>query len=593
LTAGGAGHTLAGEGFGLENIDIARIFDDIADLLELKGENVFRIRSYRRAARVIRDMPEEAKTLVAAGTLKDIRGIGESLAAKIEDILRTGTTPAYEEMKRDSLYHLIDLLAIPGVGPKLAVRLNRELGVENLADLEKAAKAGKLRSLEGMGEKLEEKILKGIEHHRQHTGRFKIADALTYAESIVKILKDVKGVSRADIAGSLRRRLETIGDIDILVTSRSPEAAMEVFTSMDNLARVLARGDTKSSIILRSGIQVDLRVLHLADYGAGLHYFTGSKDHNIVIRDRGKKMGLKVSEYGVFKTKTGRKIAGKTEAEVFKAVGLPFIPPEIRENNGEFEAADSGALPNLIELSDIKGDLQMHTKASDGANTIEEMGRYAKSLGYRYIAITDHSKAVRVAHGLNDSELAAHLKAIHRASRKVDGIEILAGVEVDILADGSLDLSDEVLSKCDVVLAAVHSKFNMPREEMTARVKKALSNPFVNVLAHPTGRIINEREPFEIDMEEIIAAARDAGVALELNSYPDRLDLKDVHCRAAKEAGAKLSTNTDSHADLQLTNMRYGVATARRGWLEPGDVINTYSLAKLKKFLAKRRHSRV
>jgi DNA polymerase (family 10) len=580
------------EGIPLDNIDIARIFDEIADILELKGENVFRIRSYRRAARIIRDMPEDAKTLVAEGRTKDVQGIGESLAAKIEDIIKTGTTPFYEEIKKDSFFHLIDLLSIPGVGPKLAVKLNRELGVETMDDLEKAAKDGKLHSLEGMGEKLEEKILKGIEQHRRSKGRFKIADALTYAESIVKRLQSVKGVSRVDIAGSLRRRRETIGDIDILVISKSPETAMEAFTSMDNVSEVLARGGTKSSVILKSGIQVDLRILPQADYGAGLHYFTGSKDHNIIIRDRGKKMGLKVSEYGVFNAKTGKKIAGRTEREVFRAVGLPFIPPEIRENNGEFEAAEEGKLPHLIELSDIRGDLQMHTKASDGANTIEEMARYAQGLGYEYIAITDHSKAVRVAHGLNDDELAAHVKAIRKANQKVKGIEILAGVEVDILADGSLDLSDKVLSQCDVVLAAVHSRFNMPRDEMTARVKKGISNPLVGILAHPTGRIINEREPYAIDIDEIIKTAKATGVALELNSYPDRLDLKDSHCRAAKEAGVKISTNTDSHADLQLTNMRYGIATARRGWLEPSDVINTYSLTKLKKFLAKRRRSK-
>jgi DNA polymerase (family 10) len=408
----------------------------------------------------------------------------------------------------------------------------------------------------------------------------------------VKTLESVKGVSRAEYAGSLRRMRETIGDVDILVISRSPEAVMDAFTSMGNVEEVLTRGDTKSSVILKSGIQADLRILKQASYGSALHYFTGSKDHNVVIRDRGKKMGRKVSEYGVFDIKTGKKLAGRTEKEVFKAVGLPFIPPELRENNGEFEAAVEGRLPRLIELSDIRGDLQMHTQASDGANTIEEMGRFAKGLGYQYIAITDHSKAVRVAHGLDDNQLAAHIQAIRKANKEVAGIEILAGVEVDIMADGSLDLSDEVLSQCDVVIGAVHSRFNMPRDEMTARVIKGISNPNVNILAHPTGRIINEREPYEIDIEELIKAAKAAGVALELNSYPDRLDLKDVHCRAAKEAGAMISTNTDSHADLQLANMRYGIATARRGWLEPGDVINSYSLAKLAKFLNHRRRQR-
>jgi DNA polymerase (family 10) len=534
-------------------------------------------------------MPEDAKTLVAEGRITAVQGIGKSLADKIEDIIKTGTTEFYEEIKQDALYSLAALLNVPGIGPKLAVKLNQELGVETVEDLEEAAREGKLHSLEGMGEKLEEKILKGIEQYRRSTGRFTIADASTYADAIVKTLKKIKGVSRIDVAGSLRRMKETIGDIDILVISKSASPIMDAFTSLDSVADVLAKGDTKSSVILRSGIQVDLRILPRADYGAALHYFTGSKDHNIVIRDRGKRKGLKVSEYGVFDTKTDKKIAGRTEGQVFKAVGLPFIPPELRENNGEFEAADRNALPHLIELSEIKGDLQMHTKATDGTNTIEEMACYAKGLGYEYIAITDHSKAVRVAGGLDDKELAAHIKAIRKANTKVEGIEILTGVEVDILKDGSLDISDEVLSECDVVLAAIHSGFNMPRDEMTERVVRGISSPLVSILAHPTGRIINERAPYEIDVEEIIKHAKTLGIALELNSYPTRLDLKDVHCRAAKEAGVKISTNTDSHADVQLTNMRYGLATARRGWLEPDDVINTYGLTKLKKFLSRRR----
>jgi DNA polymerase (family 10) len=526
---------------------------------------------------------------VAEGRITEVQGIGASLAEKIEDIIKTGTTAFYEEIKQDAFYHLTDLLSIPGIGPKLAVKLHQELGIETVDDLEEAARNGKLHSLEGMGEKLEEKIIKGIDQYRRSTGRFTIADALTYAEAIIRELKVIRGVSRIDIAGSLRRMKETIGDIDLLVIARSAGPIMDAFTSMDSVTDVLAKGDTKSSVVLRSGIQVDLRILPRADYGAALHYFTGSKDHNIVIRDRGKHMGLKISEYGVFVTKTGKRIAGKTEKEVFKAVGLPFIPPELRENNGEFEAAERGTLPHLIELSDVKGDLQMHTKATDGTNTIEEMARYAKGLGYKYIAITDHSKAVRVAGGLDDKELLAHIKAIRKVNAEVEGIEILTGVEVDILKDGSLDISDEVLSECDVVMAAVHSGFNMPRDEMTERVKRGIGNPLVNILAHPTGRIINEREPYAIDIEEIIREAKAQGIALELNSYPTRLDLKDIHCRAAKEAGVKISTNTDSHADLQLRNIRYGIATARRGWLEPDDVINTYSLARLRKFLSKRR----
>jgi DNA polymerase (family 10) len=572
----------------LENIDVARIFDDIADTLELKDENPFRIRSYRRAARVIRDMPEDVKSLLEAGELTNVQGIGASLAEKIEEMVKTGTCKFYEEIKKESVYSLTELLNIPGVGPRLAVKLNKELGVGTVDDLEKAAKGGKLHSLEGMGERLEEKILKGIDQYRRNIGRFKLSDALIYAEAIVKTLKAIGGVSRIDMAGSLRRMKETIGDIDILVISKSSQKIMDAFTSMSTVADVLARGETKSSVILRSGIQVDLRILPEGSYGAALHYFTGSKDHNVAMRDRAKRMGLKISEYGVFDIKTERKRGGKREQDVFKLVKLPFIPPELRENSGEIEAAEKGTLPRLIELSDIKGDLQMHTKASDGANTIQEMALFARKLGYKYIAITDHSKAVRVAGGLNDQELTQHVKAIRKANQETSGIEILSGIEVDILADGGLDISDEVLAECDVVIAAVHSRFNMPRDEMTERIIKGISNPNVKIFAHPTGRLINEREPYEVDVDDLIEAAKRARLALELNAHPDRLDLRDIHCRAARESGVKISLNTDSHADMQLTNMRYGIATARRGWLEPQDVINTYPLAKLKRFLSKR-----
>jgi DNA polymerase (family 10) len=571
----------------VENIDISRIFDEIADVLELKNENVFRVRSYRRGARVVHDLPEDAKTLLAEGTLQEVSGIGKSLAEKIQEILKTGTCQSYEDIKNDPYYKLIPLTKIPGVGPKLAVRLHEELGVNSVGDLEAAARAGRLRGLERMGEKLEEKILKGIEQQRKSGGRTKLGDALTYAEAIVKLLGKVKGVTRIDPAGSLRRMKETVGDIDILVIAESPDKIMQAFTSMDTVADVLAHGETKSSVVLKSGIQVDVRVLPRESYGAALHYFTGSKDHNVVMRDLAKRRGLKISEYGVFNVKTEKMVGGKDEEDVFRAVDLPWIPPELRENSGEIEAAAEGRLPHLVELKDIKGDLQMHSKASDGANTIEEMAAFAKKLGYKYIAITDHSKAVRVAGGLDDDELAAHLAHICKINTKIAGIEILGGVEVDILPDGSLDLSDEVLAQCDVVVASVHSRFNMPRAEMTARVVKGIRNKLVNILAHPTGRLINQREPFEIDMDTVIAEAKRAGVALEVNAYPDRLDLNDIHCRAAKEAGARIAVDTDAHADLQLSVMRYGVATARRGWLEPADIINTWSLADLKRFLAK------
>jgi len=577
----------------LENIDVARIFDEIADILELKDENRFRIRSYRRAARVVRDMPDDVKSLFEAGELMSVQGIGSSLAEKIEEILKTGTCRYCEELKQDPVYSLTTLLSISGVGARLAVKLNKEVGITGVDDLEQAARDGKLRSIEGMGEKLEEKILKGIEQYRRNVGRFKVSDALAYAEAIVRTLGAMKVVSQTDIAGSLRRMKETIGDIDILVIPRSsPEKSsheiMDAFTSMGTVSDILARGETKSSVILGSGIQVDLRILPKSDYGAAMHYFTGSQDHNIVMRDRAKRMGLKISEYGVFDVKSDNRRGGEREEDIFKLVGLPFIPPELRENSGEIEAAEKGELPNLLEPKHMKGDLHLHTDASDGTSSIAEMARQAKKMGYKYVGITDHSQALKIAGGLDEAELKEHIKAIRAANKKIDGIEILAGIEVDILADGGLDIADEVLAQCDVVIAAIHSRFNMPRDEMTGRIIKAIANPHVNVLAHPTGRLINERDPYEVDIEKVIAAAAKHKIALELNAHPDRLDMKDSHCRAAKAAGAKVCIDTDSHADLQMSNMRFGVATARRGWLEPADVINTYPLAKLKRFLSKR-----
>ncbi len=579
----------------MKNIDVARIFDEIADILELKDENRFRIRSYRRAARVVRDMPGDVKSLLEAGELTSVQGIGSSLAEKIEEIINTGTCRFCEDLKEDPLYSLTALLSVPGVGARLAVKLKKEAGVASVDDLEQAAREGRIRSIEGIGEKLEEKILKGIEQYRRNVGRFKVSDALAYAEAIVKTLGAIKGVSQIDIAGSLRRMKETIGDIDILVISKSSHEIMDAFTSMGNVTDVLARGETKSSVILGSGIQVDLRILPKSDYGAAMHYFTGSQDHNVAMRDRAKRMGLKISEYGVFDVKgderrgdeAANRRGGEREEDVFKLVGLPFIPPELRENSGEIEAAEKGTLPKLIEPRHIKGDLHLHTDASDGRNSIAEMAHQGWEMGYKYIGITDHSKSLRIAGGLDEVEFGEHIKAIRAANRKVSGIEILAGIEVDILPDGRLDIADEVLAECDIVIAAIHSRFNMPRDEMTGRIIKGISNANVHVLAHPTGRLINERDPYEVDLEKVMAAAHEHKIALELSAHPDRLDLKDSHCRAAREAGVKVCINTDSHADRQMLNMRFGVATARRGWLEPGDVINTYPLAKLKRFLSR------
>jgi DNA polymerase (family 10) len=430
-----------------------------------------------------------------------------------------------------------------------------------------------------MGAKKEENILKGIKLKKRIKGRFLLAEALKFVEPIVEALKKSKDVDQILPAGSLRRYKETVGDVDILITSKKPERIMDTFTSLPQVDRILAKGPTKSSVILKNGIQADVRVVDPSSFGAAAHYFTGSKQHNIQIRTLAVKQGLKISEYGIFKGK--KKIGGKEEIDVFKAVELPFIPPELREGTGEIEAAQKGKLPKLIELKDIRGDLQMHSKWSDGNNTIEEMAKYGKKLGYEYIAMTDHSKAVRVAGGMNEKEVLKQIKEIDKINSKLKGIKVLKGIEVDILADGSMDLSDSVLKELDVVVAAVHSRFKMPKDEMTKRIIKAFKNKYVNILSHPTGRIIGRRDPYEVDMEEIIKAAADTGTFLEINAYPERLDIDDIHCRRAKENGVLISIDTDSHFDSQLENIKFGVAVARRGWLEKKDVINTLPLDKL------------
>jgi DNA polymerase (family 10) len=560
----------------MENKTIADIFTEIADILEIQGENPFRVRSYRNASRTIQDMSRSLESLVNAGeNPEEIPGIGKSMSEKIQEILSTGKCHTLEELRSRFPPGLTELLKLEGLGPKKVKSLYEELSVDSVDRLEKAAQAGRLRNLPGMGLKTEEKVLKSIEHYRAGMGRFKLSVGFQYAEALLRHLKGVPGVKRLDPAGSFRRRRETIGDLDILAICGKGCRVMDRFAGYGDVAEVLAKGETKSSVRLKCGLQVDLRVLEEESYGAALHYFTGSKAHNVAIRERAKEKGLKVSEYGVFRAKDEKRLSGAEEEDVFKAVGLPLIPPELREDRGEVQAAEKGTLPRLIELSDIRGDLQMHTTASDGKNSILEMARKAKEMGYAYIAITDHSKAVRVAGGMDEKELAKHLKEIEKANRQISGFRILKGVEVDILPDGTLDLKDDILRECEVVLASVHSRFNMETEEMTRRVIRAIQNPTVKVLAHPTGRLILEREPFKINLREVVQAAVDYGVVLEVNAYPDRLDLKDVDARMARDLGAKLAINTDAHSAFQLELMKFGVFTARRGWIEARDVINT------------------
>lgn len=568
----------------MENRQIADVFDEIADILDIKGDNPFRIRSYRNAARAVGDMSENVAGMAREGKdLEQIPGIGASIAEKIKEIVSTGKLKFLDELRAELPKGLPELLKIEGMGPKKVKLFYEKLNIDGVDKLEAAARAGKLSGLFRMGDKSEENLVKALARYRAGQGRFKLSVAFDYAESIIKYLKKSKGVKAIEVAGSLRRRKETIGDLDILAICGEGSDIMDRFVAYDGIEQVLAKGTTKSSARLSCGIQVDVRVLPQENFGSALQYFTGSKEHNIALRTRAIERKLKSSEYGVFRGK--RRIAGKSEEEVYAAMGLPVMPPEIRENHGEIEAAENGTLPRLIELDDVRGDLQMHTTATDGNSSIEEMALKAKEMGYEYIAITDHSKAVRVAHGLDEKGLAKHLKAIEKAQSKVPGIRILKGIEVDILPDGSLDLDDAILKECDVVIGAVHYRFNLSEKEMTERIVKGISNRCVNVFGHPTGRLILERPPYEVNVEALVKAALDYGVVLEINAHPDRLDLKDIHVRLARDRGVKLVISTDSHSPQNLEFMRYGVFTARRGWVEAKDVVNTYPLQRLLKAL--------
>jgi DNA polymerase (family 10) len=466
--------------------------------------------------------------------------------------------------------------------------LHKKLGIKSVAQLEKAARAGKIRKLKGFGPKSEEDILRGIEMLKRGEERKLLGTVLPLARALEASMKKVRDVKQAVAAGSVRRMKETVGDIDILTISKNSKPVMDAFTKMPEVVEVLAKGPTKSTVILSYGkhqIQADVRVLEEKSFGAALQYFTGSKDHNIKLRQIAIKKGYKLSEYGLFIAKTGRYVAGRTEAEVYKKLGLPYIEPELRENRGEIEAAQAKKLPKLIPYNAIKGDLQMHTKWSDGSNTIEEMASAAQKMGYKYIAITDHSKSQHIAHGLDEKRLAKYLKALDAAQKKFPNIRILKGSEVDVLPNGKLDYSDRILKQLDIVVAGVHSRFKSPKAEMTKRIVKAFSNKYIHVLAHPTGRVINVREPYEFDLEKVFQAAIDNNVALEINAFPSRLDLKDVHIKLAKDFGVKLSMGTDSHSADHLRYIEFGIAQARRGWAESKDILNTLPFNKLEKFL--------
>ncbi|HHL39545.1 MAG TPA: DNA polymerase/3'-5' exonuclease PolX [Deltaproteobacteria bacterium] len=575
----------------MENAEIAAVLADIADLLEIKGENAFRVRSYRNAALAIDSLPVKVSTIVAAGArrLEEIPGVGRGIAEKIVELVTTGGLAYLDALEREIPRGLIEVLRVQGMGPKKTALVFRELGVRGLDDLEAAARAGKLRALAGMGEKTEQKVLRSIAQLRRMSGRHRLAVVMAVASELVAYLRGCEGVGRVEAAGSLRRLRDTVGDLDVLVSARHGEPLMERFVAWEAVREVLAKGATRTSVILRNGLQVDVRVVDDGSFGAALQYFTGSKAHNVALRERAVRMGLKISEYGVFDAGDGRRIAGADEAGVYGAVGLPWIPPELRENLGEIEAAEKGELPAPLEVGDIAGDLHCHTTASDGSATIEEMAGAAMDLGYEYLAVTDHSQAVSIAHGLDEKRLARHMEAVDDVnaalSRRGSSFKLLKGAEVDIRADGSLDYGPAALKGLDCVVAAVHSAFNMPGREMTARIVRALSTGLVHILAHPTGRLLTMREPYDLDMEEITASCRKYDVALELNCSPERLDLSDTHLRLARSRGVPVVISTDAHAPQHLSNITLGVRYARRGWIEKKHVLNSRNLKQLMKFL--------
>ncbi|HEJ83600.1 MAG TPA: DNA polymerase/3'-5' exonuclease PolX, partial [Desulfobacteraceae bacterium] len=535
----------------IQNSDVSDIFNKVADLLEIEDESPFRIRAYRNAARIIANLPQNVSDRIESESdLTKLRGIGKDLAGKIKEIVETGSLAQLEELEDKTPSGLSQLMKLEGIGPKRVKALNRDLGVTSLKDLEEAARQGKVKELEGFGEKTEHMILEELEAYEGKEVRIKLMEAEQRARPLVEYLKEGKGIKKITVAGSYRRRKETVGDLDILVTCRKGSKVMDRFVDYEDVKKVVSKGTTRATIVLRSGLHVDLRVVTQVSYGAALHYFTGSKAHNIAVRKLGVKKNLKINEYGVFKG--DERIAGKTEKEVYDQVDLPYIEPELRENRGELEAAREGQLPRLIGLNDLRGDLHAHTTETDGHATLEEMANAAKEYGHDYLAITNHSKKVTMAHGLDAGRLAEEIEEIDQLNGKLTDIVLLKGIEVDILEDGSLDLPDDILKELDVVVCSVHYQRRLSREKMTERVLRAMDNPYINIFAHPTGRLINARDPYDIDLERIIKGAKERGCFLEINAHPDRLDLSDVHCKMAKDMGLKLAISTDAHSIADL-----------------------------------------
>jgi DNA polymerase (family 10) len=566
----------------MKNTAIAKVFSDIADLLELKGENQFKIRAYQKAVRAIEHYPKEIRIMLDEGEdLKSIPGVGDAIAKKTTELVKTGKLEYYENLKAEFPEGIINLLDIPGIGPKTANKLCSELGITSVDSLEQAIKDGSVARLFRLGEKTANNILQQIEASRRKDQRIPIGEALPTVEEILSALNSVPGVRNLTYAGSLRRFRETLGDIDLMGTAENPQKVMDTFVSLPIVGQVLVQGPTKSSVIVSGGLQVDLRLVEHEAFGSLLQYFTGSKQHNISLRERGRRQGLKLSEYGITDITTDKLEKFAEEEEFYRRLGLQYIPPELREAQGEIERAEQGAIPKLVELSDIKGDLHIHTDWSDGHNSIDEMALAAKKLGYQYIAITDHSGGRGITHGLDIERLRKQIEEIKKVNEHRDGIQVFSGIEVDIRADGSLDLPHAILAELDIVIAAVHSAMNQNEEKMTRRVLSAVDNPDVDIIAHPTCRLLPAREPVAIDLEAVLRTAAKNNKIMEINAMPDRLDLNDVHASRARELGVKLAIGTDAHDVSHLDFMRFGVGVARRAWCEPQHILNTLPLADI------------
>ena len=574
----------------MDNKSIANILYETADLMEVANEDSFRIRSYKRAAEAIESLDQQLTDIYQdQKALLAIPGIGKSMAGHIQEIFTKGKLTLHEELLKRYNPSMLDLLKISGLGPKTIALIWDAFQICDVDGVAKLASEGKLRTLPRLSEKSEQKILKAIESYRQMTGRFHLDAADEIARQMMALLEKLLGVDTVTPAGSLRRGRETVGDLDLLVTGKcgANEAqrnkVIEKILGFPGILEVLAKGENKVSVKLRNGMQVDVRLLPPESFGAALQYFTGSKNHNVSLRQRALKQGYTLNEYGLVRMEDEKRVAGKTEEEIYKKLGLEWIPPELRENNGELEAAEAGTLPQLITLEDIKGDVHMHTVETDGKCTIEEMALAARERGYQYMAITDHSKNLAFANGLDDKRAEEHIRRIRKAAKKIEGITVFAGIEVDILADGELDLSDGVLEQMDVVIASVHSHFNQDSAQMTDRLLRAIENPNTSIIGHPTGRLLLRREGFSFDLDKVFTAAAKAGVAMEHNAYPDRLDLRDLHLRVAKSKGVKFVVNTDSHHTSHMEKIRYGVLQLRRAWLTKDDVLNTLPAAEFAK----------